>query len=146
MLLDALGLRRPVPGSVDWRYAAALLIGCGVAAALGLQTAGRVDGNVRMLVSLILWQPLIEELLFRGVLQGYLRRFSKGRKGIAGISAANALTTVGFVAIHFVHQPPPWALGVAVPSLLFGYFRDRSGSVWPAVLMHSLFNAAFFLS
>jgi hypothetical protein len=34
---------------------------------------------------------------------------------------------------------------VIVPSLLFGHYRERAGSVAPCILMHVIFNAAFFM-
>ena len=40
-------------------------------------------------------------------------------------------------------QPPPWALAVPVPSLVFGHLRERFGSVLPAVFVHIVYNAGF---
>ena len=50
-----------------------------------------------------------------------------------------------FTALHFVNHPPPWAAAVLLPSLLFGYFRDRHGSVLPAIVLHVFYNAGYFL-
>lgn len=143
-LAGELGLRRPAHGSLGWAFAAGLAIGAGVAAGLGLQTEGRVPVNSTLFASLALWQPLVEEFLFRGFLQGYLARTRFGSRSVAGISNANVITSVAFVLIHFINQPPLWALGVIFPSLLFGYFRDRSCSVWPSLLLHAVFNMIFF--
>jgi len=139
-----LGLVRPARGSLGRDYAMALGIGTGIAVIMGLLTEGRVSAGSMTFASLALLQPVVEELLFRGWLQGRLAHTRYGYRSIAGISSANMVTTAAFVLIHFVNQPPLWALGVVFPSLLFGYFRDRSGSVWPAMVLHVVFNSAFF--
>ena len=88
----------------------------------------------------------IEITLFRGVLQGALLRSITGARKVAGLSIANIVTSLAFVAIHFAQHPWFWAIGVIVPSLLFGHYRERAGSVAPCILMHVIFNAAFFMS
>jgi membrane protease YdiL (CAAX protease family) len=97
------------------------------------------------LAFMLLW-PLVEELLFRGLLQGQLLRLSGGgerRGAVWPLSRANLLTTAAFVAVHLGTQPWLWALAVAAPSLVFGHLRERLGSVWPAVLLHGVYNAGF---
>jgi membrane protease YdiL (CAAX protease family) len=83
-------------------------------------------------------------LLFRGVLQGFLLGTTLGKSQRWGLSVANLVTSLAFVLVHFVNQPAIWAVGVFVPSLLFGLFRDRTGSIWPPLALHVLFNGAFF--
>jgi membrane protease YdiL (CAAX protease family) len=146
LLIRDLGLAPPTPGSLGWRYGATLLLGVGVAVWVGQLSSARAVADWMLLVSLVLWQPLVEELLFRGLLQGFLRRTPIGRRALAGVSAANVITSLAFVGVHFVNQPPLWALGVFFPSLLFGYFRDRTDSVWPPLVLHVTFNTAFFLA
>ena len=100
-------------------------------------------------MSFVLFYPVAEELLFRGVLQGELLRLTT-RDGttlrLGPVSAANALATLAFVAFHTIAQPLAWALAVAVPSLIFGHLRERFASVWPAVLVHVVYNAGFGLA
>ena len=98
-----------------------------------------------LLASLILWQPLLEELLFRGVLQGQLRLWQWGREKHFGISRANLATSVLFVLGHMVYHAPLWALAVFVPSLLFGYFRERHACIYSALVLHVYYNAGYFL-
>lgn len=93
-------------------------------------------------VSFVLVYPLLEELMFRGVLQGELLRLTRTLR-VGPVSWANVLVTVAFVAVHLPAQPPAWALAVAVPSLVFGHLRERFASVWPAVLVHAVYNAGF---
>jgi membrane protease YdiL (CAAX protease family) len=145
-LFDDLGLSWPQSGSLGWRFVGTLAIGAAIGAVIGLQTPDPVATGWVVLASLLLWQPFVEELLFRGLIQGYLARTESGARTKAGISLANIATSCVFALVHLVHQPPAWALAVFFPSLLFGYFRDRTGSIWPSLLLHVIFNAAFFLS
>ena len=92
-------------------------------------------------LSLVIWHPVVEEILFRGILQGQLHKTRWGQRSWLGISAANVVTSILFAAIHLVKNPPLFALSVFVPSLLFGYFRDRCNSVYPPILLHAAFNA-----
>ena len=85
--------------------------------------------------------PIIEEILFRGILQGQLRKTTWGSRSWLNISAANGVTSILFAGIHMINNSPIFALTVFAPSLLFGYFRDRCNSVYPPILLHSAFNA-----
>ncbi|HSN17751.1 MAG TPA: JDVT-CTERM system glutamic-type intramembrane protease [Gammaproteobacteria bacterium] len=96
--------------------------------------------------AVLLWQPLVEELSFRGLLQGLMREWAWGRRDWAGISIANLGTTLPFALLHLVYHPPLWAAAVVAPSLVFGWLRDRHDSVWPALIAHVVFNTGFFLS
>jgi membrane protease YdiL (CAAX protease family) len=99
--------------------------------------------DLRLLMALVLWQPLLEELLFRGVIQGQLARQVRFRLSVGGLSWANLATTVLFVLAHLFQHPPAWAVAVAIPSLVFGHFRDRYGQVYPAVILHAAYNACY---
>jgi uncharacterized protein len=114
---------------------------------LGLALGGRLQtlAGWSAWISFVLVAPLVEELVFRGVLQGQLLRLSSARR-VGPLTLANLCTTAAFAALHLMNQPPHWAAAVAVPSLVFGHLRERFGSVWPAVLMHALYNAGFALT
>jgi membrane protease YdiL (CAAX protease family) len=92
-------------------------------------------------LSLVIWQPVVEEILFRGILQGQLIKTPWGQRAFMRITAANVLTSILFAAIHMVNNSPLFALAVFVPSLVFGYFRDSCNSVYPAIVLHAAFNA-----
>ncbi|HSL06155.1 MAG TPA: JDVT-CTERM system glutamic-type intramembrane protease [Nitrospiraceae bacterium] len=93
----------------------------------------------------VLWQPIVEELLFRGCLQGLLSIREWGQRSLVGISIANILTSVVFTGAHIATHSLPWALSTVFPSLLFGVLRDRSGSVVPSMALHIVYNAGYFL-
>ncbi len=97
-------------------------------------------------LSCVLWQPVLEEGVFRGLIQGELLRRRAAAARWLGISAANLITSVFFVALHFFHHPPLWALSVFVPSLLFGWFRERHRGVGAPMGLHILFNLGFFMA
>lgn len=93
---------------------------------------------------LTLWQPTVEELLFRGFLQGQWSRSPWAKRSYGGITAANVVTSILFVLAHFFSHPPEWALSVLIPSLVFGYFRDRHQSIYPSIFLHIFYNAGYF--
>jgi len=95
--------------------------------------------------SLVLWQPAMEEFLFRGCLQGQLRQWSWGQRCWYGITAANGCTSLLFAAGHCWHHPPLWAAVILFPSLIFGYFRDRYMSIYPGIALHAFYNAGYFV-
>lgn len=150
------GLARPAPALTAWppdrHLVLALLLALPVWVALGLGVGGRmqVPAGWGAWASFVLLQPLLEELVFRGLLQGQLLRLSTPSGGqprrLGPLTLANLLVTAGFVALHLRAQPLAWALAVAVPSLIFGHLRERMGSVWPAVLLHIFYNAGFGLT
>jgi len=92
------------------------------------------------ILSVVIWQPLTEELLFRGIIQGQLGKYKWARKRILEISAANVMTSVLFVLLHMFNEVSIWPLLVFIPSLVFGYFRDLFNSVYPSVFLHVCYN------
>ena len=79
--------------------------------------------------------PLVEELLFRGVLlSALLQRWHVG--------CAVTLTSLAFALIHLPGLQYQWyALpGLALLALVLAWLRLRSGSIWPAVVAHGVNN------
>lgn len=93
---------------------------------------------------LVVLYPLIEELLFRGVLQGHLLKRPILQTKIAGLTGANLVTSLIFTGLHFFMHPPLAASAVLLPSLIFGHFRDRHGNLLAPILLHSYFNLGYF--
>lgn len=88
--------------------------------------------------------PVVEEWIFRGVLQGYLLEYRRLRAGVGGISLANLVASLIFTSLHFISHPPLAAAAVLVPSLVFGYFRDRHGKLIAPVWLHVFYNLGYF--
>lgn len=143
------GLVRPRTGWSDGGFPWLLLGGCLAGVWIGWFTAQGGRGELPAMgfwLSVVLYYPLLEEMLFRGLLQGELRqRWPGTRRHRAGLSVANGLVSVAFIAMHLLNHSPAWALAVGLPSLAFGYYRDRSGSILYPVILHSAWNGFFFL-
>jgi membrane protease YdiL (CAAX protease family) len=79
--------------------------------------------------------PLVEELLFRGLLQNALARFIP-------IWPAILLSSFAFAAVHL----QPYAIpGLMTLSIAFGYLYHRTGSLRTNILLHMLNNTAALL-
>jgi uncharacterized protein len=151
-LLQECGLTWPRPAVRTWppdrHIVLAMLLALPVWLALGLLFGPHLRAPAGWLAwaSWVLVQPLLEELVFRGLLQGqalaWLQRGGRPMR-LGPLTLANVLVTVAFVAMHLRAQPLAWALAVAVPSLVFGHLRERFGSAWPAVWLHAFYNAGF---
>ncbi|MDH3326719.1 MAG: JDVT-CTERM system glutamic-type intramembrane protease [Gammaproteobacteria bacterium] len=97
-----------------------------------------------ILVSIILY-PILEEIVFRGLVQGLLLMRVRYQKVFFGLSGANVVTSILFSVLHLVHQAPLMAFLIFFPSLIFGYFRDRHRSILPSIWLHSFYNAGFLM-
>jgi len=138
------------PFRIDPHLIAALLAAVPVWAALGLWAGPWLQAPDGFWVwsSLLLLMPLLEEWVFRGLLQGQLLRVTAANgqpRRWGPITWANGLTSLAFVALHLPTQPLLLALAVAAPSLVLGHLRERLNSVWPAVGVHAVYNAGFAL-
>jgi len=126
-------------------FALAIIAGFAVVGVLYLllpaQDAVVAPASLLLVVKWLIWAPVLEELLFRGLLQGQLQQYFRSAGTIIGLSRANWITSLAFTGIHFVHHSPLWAAGVLFPSLVFGYFRDRENSVLPPIVLHAIYNA-----
>jgi membrane protease YdiL (CAAX protease family) len=87
-----------------------------------------------LLAAALLLAPLAEEILFRLVLHDALLVFGPR---CAGLGAALA-----FAAVHGMPEQVPalFLLGLVLQDL-----RRRSGSLWPAVLLHAAYNGVSLL-
>jgi len=140
--LPALGLRR-----VGWSYpvigtVATLVLSVAVSQ-LGIEPQGvkhvvkGLPGNVLAgLVLLAVLAPLVEELIFRGLLYGWVA----GRWG--GL-AAWLVSSLAFAAAHY---EPAHVLLVLPLGLLFGWLRWRTDSLVPSLIAHILNNGLALLA
>lgn len=91
--------------------------------------------QIPILAALIVFAaPLAEEMLFRGLLFGWLRRH------VSFWPSAFASALV-FSLLHMIVEviPPTIALG-----LVFAWMYERSGSLWTPVAVHTLHNGLVF--
>ena len=148
-LCEILGLRQ-VPGFYRSKiFLSCLAVGAAFWGLLPLLVAvqplpwHRIPSLVFLLA--VVWQPIVEELLFRGCLQGALSFREWGQRSLVGLSIANLLTSVMFTGAHIATHSLLWASLTLFPSLLFGLLRDRSGSVFPPIALHIIYNAGYFM-
>jgi len=97
------------------------------------------------LASALLYYPVVEELFFRGLLQGAMARRREGRYRLLGITTANVVASAAFTGWHVLFTSSV-ALWVLVPSLVYGHLRDRQGHVYGAVLTHTWYNLTFVVA
>jgi len=95
---------------------------------------------------LIAVYPLLEEVVFRGFLQGYLLEKPWARRRIGPVTAANALTTIAFAVSHWPRGGALLAFGVVGPGLIFGFFRERYGGLATPILLHAWYNACVVIA
>ena len=88
--------------------------------------------NVFGIISIAIMAPLVEELLFRGAIQGYMLR--KGMKPLNAILIASAI--FGIVHMNPIQIPFAFAIG-----LIFGWLYYRTGSVVPGIIGHFINNS-----
>ena len=91
----------------------------------------------------VLLYPVLEEIAFRGLLQELARDFISGRY-LGPLSIANLLTSLLFTGLHFITHPPLWAALVFFPSLVFGFFKDRTQKLPAPIILHVFYNAGYF--
>ena len=96
-----------------------------------------------LLLKLALIVPILEEIVFRGGLQTFLISKAVFAKNWFGLSIANLVTSFIFALMHLISQPPLWAALVFIPSLVFGWAKDRYGSIVPSIILHAVYNAGF---
>ena len=88
--------------------------------------------NVFGIISITIMAPLVEELLFRGAIQGYMLR--KGMKPLNAILIASAI--FGIVHMNPIQIPFAFAIG-----MIFGWLYYRTGSVVPGIVGHFINNS-----
>ncbi len=97
-------------------------------------------GTVLIIVSAVLVAPILEESIFRGVIQSVMVE-------TLGESRRWAVVIVASILFMLMHaDTSSWenwqALpGLCVLGLVLGWLYERSGSLWPSIIVHMGFNA-----
>jgi len=98
-----------------------------------LETGG--EAVAFLVFAVVIMAPLLEEVLFRGLLLQALRRRMP-------FWPAALVVTALFSALHALQFQDylPALAGIAALGLLLAWLRERSGSLWPPILVHAGFN------
>ena len=104
-------------------------------AAFGCALAYLLAGKVLAFLPAPGWdvRPVVEELVFRGAIQQLAQPLGRWQ--------AAALQAVLFAVQHGTPAGMAWALGCG---LVLGALRERTGRVWPGMLLHTLNNLLVF--
>ena len=97
--------------------------------AAGITAPETVRELLLMISVLCVIVPITEEMLFRGILFKILEPY--------GTLSAIFITAFGFSILHF--SPPVFVLILVVGAVL-GFLRVCSGSLFPCMIFHALFN------
>ena len=90
----------------------------------------------------VLVYPVLEEIVFRGLIQELVHEYLS-KASLGPVSVANLLTSLLFAGVHFFYHPPLWAALVFFPSLVFGFFKDRTQGLMAPIILHVFYNAGF---
>ncbi|HEY5024566.1 MAG TPA: JDVT-CTERM system glutamic-type intramembrane protease [Acidimicrobiales bacterium] len=94
-------------------------------------------GWVIMGLLLVVGAPIVEELLFRGLIQGaFTRRL--------GATPAIFVTALIFCFAHVLNEGPFAPFILFPPALILGYLRHRSQRLAPGMIAHATFNGIAF--
>jgi len=85
---------------------------------------------------------VLEEVLFRGGIQGWLLGKAGFRRSSLGFSRANWLTSSLFAVAHVWQHPFVLVPGYLAVSLVLGYFRERYNGILVPVALHAWYNLA----
>ena len=111
---------------------------------LTLGVPRRTDGPTLSAVLLIvLVNPVLEEIVFRGGLQDWLQKQRALQHRWGALSLANIVTSLLFASMHLFRQPPLWAALIFLPSLVFGWAKERHATLLSPILLHVSYNAGF---
>ena len=91
-----------------------------------------MSSNIFGILSITIMAPLVEELLFRGAIQGYLLR--------TGMKPTSAILISSFIfgIIHLNPAQIPFAFAIG---LIFGWLYYRTGSLVPGIVGHFINNS-----
>ncbi|WP_168215629.1 JDVT-CTERM system glutamic-type intramembrane protease MrtJ [Marinobacter confluentis] len=127
----------------DWQFQAVM----GAAIPVGFlwvawirPDAAALGAGVTTLLAFVVVFPLLEEFVFRGMIQRWLLNKSIGKRRYGPITLANLVTTVLFAIAHLPRGGLLLGSGVIVPSVCLGYFFERHQRLVSPIMMHMAFN------
>jgi len=85
---------------------------------------------------------LPEEFYFRGYFQSAMNRITERKWRILGVQLGWGwiITALVFAIAHSIVTYKWWHFSIFFPALLFGYLRERTGSITAPILFHAMSN------
>jgi membrane protease YdiL (CAAX protease family) len=110
---------------------------------IGFKSVVGIDERVLAFISLVILPPIVEEILFRGVLFGGLRKRFTFAKGAL-------ITSILFAIPHALQGSDGsllWigAIDTFILSFVLCYLREKTGSLWASIALHMLKNGIAYL-
>lgn len=84
------------------------------------------------LILLLIFNPIFEEILFR--------KLALDRLMVLGEKTAIIVSAIFFALPHIYSAGVPQFFGTFIIALIYAYLRVKTGRLWPAVILHCLFN------
>lgn len=100
----------------------------------------RGSKNLWFALQMVVLAPILEELLFRGYF------FKAWRHSRLGLRGTLLLTSVLFAGAHWAQWHWKLLAPIFLLSVILGLVRERTGSVWVPIILHSLCNLLFVIS
>ena len=89
-----------------------------------------------IVLSAILFAPVLEETIYRGIVQSSFASIT-GQWRVAAV----VMTSLLFTAFHATVIPWQMLAGIFLLSLILGWLYERSGNLLAPILAHAVFNA-----
>lgn len=133
-----------IPQKSQWGLALGILVLCLLLSFLlsmffkpdydyGRKIVANADSHLLLVVQIGILVPILEELIFRGLIFRGTERISQG------IVFPILLTTFFFTVSHAQYGFAE-ILNVAIYGLSLGYLRGKTGSIWPSITVHAFIN------
>ncbi len=107
------------------------------------QADTQLELSANFILYALIISPILEELLFRGLLQKFLS-LKLGHFRWKKLTLSNFLTSICFASLH-VFLKGDWEGAMTFfPSLIFGFIWDRYKMLLPPILLHAAFNLFYF--
>lgn len=90
-------------------------------------------GPTLIMLGIMIIAPLTEEIVFRGLIMSRLRRSFSFRKSVM-------ISAIFFGLIHYMAGGVGLMVFALVGGILFGYTYEKSGSLFPAIVVHIIGN------
>lgn len=103
---------------------------------LGAVPQGTTGWSINIVIAVV-GAPIVEELFFRGLVQGALTRR-------VGATPALFITALIFAVIHVTDEGLVAPLVLFPMALILGYLRQRTGRLAAGMVAHATFNASLF--